>query len=64
MYNKFIRIGGVMLGNIISIEDNTVLLKLAIDITKFQSLINLHVVMSEPNRKIIGEISDEKQSIA
>ncbi len=47
-----------MLGRITSIEGNTVTVELSIDITKFQSLLNLHVVMQETNRTIIGEIVD------
>ena len=53
-----------MLGTIIEIEDNTVSIKLNIDLTKFQSLLNLHVVMQESLRTIIGEIVDIKGDIA
>ncbi len=53
-----------MLGKIIAIEDNTVSIELKIDLTKFQSLLNLHVVMQEPSRTIIGEIIDIKEDIA
>ena len=52
-----------MLGTIIEIEDNTVSIKLNIDLTKFQSLLNLHVVMQESLRTIIGEIVDIKGDI-
>ena len=53
-----------MLGKIIAIEDNTVSVELSIDLTKFQSLLNLHVIMREPTRKIVGEIMDIRDNIA
>ncbi len=53
-----------MLGNIIGIEENTVLLKLNIEINKFENLINIHVIMEDEKRKIIGEITDIKENIA
>lgn len=53
-----------MLGNIIGIEENMVLLKLAIDISKFDSLINIHVIMDDGKRQIIGEITDIKDNVA
>ena len=53
-----------MLGNIIGIEENTVLLKLNIEIEKFENLINIHVVMEDEKRRIVGEITDIKNGIA
>ena len=53
-----------MLGNIIGIVENEVLLKLAIDINKFENLINVHVVMEDNNRKLVGEIIDIENNIA
>lgn len=53
-----------MIGKIIGIEENVVLLKLAIDLEKFENLINVHVIMEDEKRKIIGEISDIKQDTA
>lgn len=53
-----------MLGNIVGIDENTVLLKLAIDIQKFENLINIHVIMDDGKRKIVGEIIDIKEGIA
>ena len=41
-----------MLGNIIGIEENKVLLKLNIEIDKFENLINIHVIMEDEKRKI------------
>ena len=45
-----------MLGTIEEIRENTVVIKLNIDITKQVNLINLHVVMESGDSKIIGEI--------
>ena len=53
-----------MLGKIVAIEGNIVSVELEIDLTKFQSLLNLHVVMQEPTRTIIGEIVDINAKIA
>ncbi len=53
-----------MLGNIIGIVENEVLLKLAIDISKFENLINVHVIMEDGERKLVGEIIDIKEGIA
>ncbi|NLL44970.1 MAG: hypothetical protein GX247_04840, partial [Mollicutes bacterium] len=53
-----------MLGSIIGIQDNTVLVKLNIELDQFENLINLHVVMEEPNKKFVGEIVDIKENIA
>ena len=53
-----------MLGTIIGIEEDVVLLKLAINLNEFQSLINLHVVMEDDNDILVGEINDIKQGIA
>lgn len=53
-----------MLGTIIGFENNTVLLKLSIELDKFQNLINLHVVMEESQYKIVGEITDIIDNVA
>ena len=45
-----------MLGNIISIIDNTVLVKLTIDMASQVNLVNIHVVFEDDNSKIVGEI--------
>ena len=47
-----------MLGNIISIIDNTVLVKLTIDMTTQVNLVNIHVVFEDDASKIVGEIID------
>lgn len=53
-----------MLGHIVGIIDEQILLKLAIDITKFENLINVYVIIEDNNKKIIGEIIDIKDGIA
>ena len=53
-----------MLGSIIGIEENIVLIKINIDLTKFDSLVNLHVIMENGDKKIVGEIVDIKESTA
>ena len=53
-----------MLGKIIGVQDNVVLVEIEIDLSKFQSLINLYVVMEEQDKKIVGEIMDIKENIA
>lgn len=52
-----------MLGSIIGIEENTVLIKLNIDLNQFGNLINVHVIMENEDKKIIGEIVDIKDNI-
>lgn len=52
-----------MLGKIIGIDDNTVIIKLNIELDKFQNIINNHVIMEEPERRYIGEIVDIKDGI-
>jgi len=63
MYNIFM-VGEFMLGKIIGIEENTVLLKLAVKLDEMQSIINLYVILEDSHRKLIGEIVDIKQDIA
>lgn len=53
-----------MLGHIVGIIDEQILLKLAIDITKFENLVNVYVIIEDNNKKIIGEIIDIKDGIA
>ena len=53
-----------MLGTIIGIEEETVLLKLSIDLNEFQSLINMHVVMEDSGKMLVGEITGIKGGIA
>lgn len=53
-----------MLGTIIGIENNVILLEVNMDLTKFQNLINLHVVMEEEERRVVGEITDIIDGVA
>ena len=53
-----------MLGKIIGIEDNSVLLKLNINLNEIQNIINLYVIFEDSEKKIIGEITDIKEGIA
>ena len=53
-----------MLGNIIGIDENEVLLKLAVDVSKMQNLISNHVIMEDNERQCIGEITDIKDGLA
>ncbi len=53
-----------MLGNIIGIEENDVYVKLEINVLEFKNLINIHVVLAEENKIIIGEITNIKDGIA
>ena len=51
-----------MLGKILEINDNTVIIKLDIDINQQPNLIKLHVVFENGNEKIIGEVASVTQS--
>ena len=53
-----------MLGKIIGIEENVVLVSMEIDLSKFQSLINLYVVMEDKEKKVVGEIINIKENVA
>lgn len=53
-----------MLGEIISVEENTIILKLSIDLTKSQSIVNLFALIEDAGKKIIGEITDVKDGKA
>ena len=52
-----------MIGNIIGIEENTVLINLSIDLNKIQNLIGLMVIMEDNDKKIVGEIANIKNNI-
>ena len=53
-----------MLGKIISIKDNTVTIKLDIEIDKMQSLSNLLVSMQDNDKNYIGEITNVEKETA
>lgn len=50
-----------MLGRIIEIIENQVIIRLDIDINNQKNLINLHVVLEDDEKKIIGEIVNVNQ---
>ena len=51
----------IMLGKILEINDNSVLIKLDIDINNQPNLVNLHIVFENNNTKIVGEIAKVTQ---
>lgn len=53
-----------MLGKIIGIDENQVLLKIEIDLSKYASIIGNHVVLEDQARICVGEIVDIKDEIA
>ena len=53
-----------MLGNIIGINDNEIMLKLTVDVSKMSNLISTHVIMEDSERQCIGEITDIRDGIA
>ncbi|MDD2181286.1 MAG: DUF87 domain-containing protein [Bacilli bacterium] len=53
-----------MLGNIIGIEGNIIYLKLGIELSKLQNIINLYVKMQDNDIEIIGEITEVNDDIA
>ena len=53
-----------MLGKIIAIEENTVVVKLTLDIEKMESIINLYVSIDYEDTSIVGEIVDIKNNEA
>ncbi len=53
-----------MLGTIIGTEEDTILVKLNINLNEFQNLVNLHVIMEDDGVMIVGEITDIKDGIA
>ncbi len=53
-----------MLGNIVGYYDNELLLKLSIDLNRFQNIVNLYVLVQDQERKIIGEVANVKDEIA
>jgi hypothetical protein len=53
-----------VLGKIIGIDENQVLLKIEIDLSKYASIIGNHVVLEDQTRICVGEIVDIKDEIA
>jgi uncharacterized protein len=54
----------MMLGTIVGTMEDMVLVKLNIDLKQFQNLINLHVVMEDDDKILVGEIVDIKDGVA
>ena len=53
-----------MLGKIFSVEENTVIVDLKIDLEKAENILSHHVIMKDDKRNIIGEIVDIKNNQA
>ncbi len=53
-----------MLGKIVGIKENTVLLKLAINLDEVQSIINHYVIFTDSEKNLIGEIQNIEKDIA
>ena len=53
-----------MLGKIIGTNENTVLLKLSIDLNNTTNLTNMYVLMDSNSNRIVGEINDINDGIA
>ncbi len=53
-----------MLGNIIGFYNNELLIKLSVDLNKFQNIVNLYVIIQDQEQKYVGEIVNVKDNIA
>ncbi len=53
-----------MLGNVISVEENTVLVQLTIDLSTTPNLLNMYVVLEDKDKLCVGEITDIKDGKA
>jgi DNA helicase HerA-like ATPase len=53
-----------MLGKIVGIEENIIILKLSIDISKTMNIINLYLLIDDGKQKTIGEIVDIRDDYA
>ena len=53
-----------MLGNIIGFYDGKLILKLAIDLHKFQNIVDLYVLIKDQNIQYVGEITSIKDDCA
>ncbi|MBR4618231.1 MAG: DUF87 domain-containing protein [Bacilli bacterium] len=51
-----------MLGSILEINDNSVTIKLSININTQPNLVNLHVIFEDENKKIVGEVAKVTQT--
>lgn len=64
MYNYNSKVGIFMLGNIIGFYNNELLVKLSVDLNKFQNIVNLYVIIQDQDQKYVGEIINVKDEIA
>lgn len=53
-----------MLGNIIGFYNNELLVRLSIDLNKFQNIVNLYVVIQDQDQRYVGEVTNVKDGIA
>lgn len=53
-----------MLGNIVGFYNNELLVRLSIELDKFQSIINLYVLIQDQDSKYVGEVTSVKDEIA
>lgn len=53
-----------MLGTITGIEENNVILKLNVDLTQIQNLMNVYVVLEDDEKTCVGEIIDINNGLA
>ena len=53
-----------MLGNIIGFYNNELLVKLSIDLNKFQNIVNLYVVVQDQENRYVGQVNSVKDDIA
>lgn len=53
-----------MLGNIIGFYNNELLVKLSIDLSKFQNIVNLYVVVQDQENRYVGQVNSVKDDIA
>ena len=64
MYNCNSKVGESMLGNIIGFYNNELLVRLSIDLNKFQNIVNLYVVIQDQDQRYVGEVINVKDEIA
>lgn len=64
MYNCNSKVGVSMLGNIIGFYNNELLVRLSVDLNKFQNIVNLYVVIQDQDQKYVGEVTNVKDGVA
>lgn len=53
-----------MLGTILSIEEDTVFVKINVDLSSVQNIVNYYVIMQDSEKMIVGEIVNLKDGVA